>query len=243
MKRVIYGVHPVEEALRTGRAQAIYVVEGESLGPAIKNVRDLAQQKKVTIEDRSRQELTALVDGATHQGIVAICGEYQYADVDRMFAVAKERNQPLFVLVLDGVQDPGNLGAIVRTAHVLGVHGIILPKDRAAAVNGTVVKTSAGATEHIAIAQVTNISRTLDELKERQVWVVGAAFHDGKMPAEIDWKEPTALVLGAEGKGIRPLVLRGCDLFVKIPMVGQVTSLNVSAAGAILMYEAIRQRS
>jgi 23S rRNA (guanosine2251-2'-O)-methyltransferase len=147
------------------------------------------------------------------------------------------------VLVLDGIQDPQNFGALVRTAHVVGVDGIVIPRDRQVAVTAAVVKASAGATEHAKIALVTNVARTLEELKAAGLWICGAVAQDGEAPWKIDMKVPLALVLGAEGKGIRPLVLRGCDLLVRIPMIGKVASLNVGAAGAMLLYEAARQRA
>ena len=158
--------------------------------------------------------------------------------------MAERAGEPPLILVLDSVQDPQNLGALVRTAHVSGVHGIVIPKDRAVGVTPAVVKTAAGATEHVKIATVVNIARALEELKEAHVWVAGAVAAGGsKAPWEIDFRVPIALVLGAEGKGIRPLVLRGCDLLVKIPMFGKVASLNVGAAGAMLLYEVARQRT
>jgi len=147
------------------------------------------------------------------------------------------------LLVLDGVQDPQNLGALVRSAHVLGADGVLIPRHRAAPVTPAVVKASAGATEHTPIAQVTNVARTLEELKERGIWIVGASALGGRLPSEIDLTVPVALVLGSEGKGVRPLVLRACDLLVRIPMAGRVASLNVSVAGAILLYETVRQRT
>jgi 23S rRNA (guanosine2251-2'-O)-methyltransferase len=173
--------------------------------------------------------------------VVAVTGDYLYATVEAILAAAAGR--PPLVMVLDSVQDPQNLGALVRSAHVLGGHGVVVPRDRAVGVTPTVVKASAGATEHLPIALVTNIARTLDDLRKAGLWIVGAVAGDAKPPWQIDLAGPTALVLGAEGKGIRPLVLRGCDLCVRIPMLGRVASLNVAAAGAILLYEAARQRA
>ena len=158
-------------------------------------------------------------------------------------AKKNETGKAPLILVLDGVQDPQNFGALVRTAHVVGVDGIIIPRDRAVAVTPAVVKASAGATEHALIALVTNVARTLEELKEDGLWMCGAVAEGGQAPWKIDLKVPLALVLGAEGKGIRPLVLRGCDLQVQIPMTGKVASLNVGVAGAMLLYEASRQRA
>ncbi len=242
MARVVYGVHPVREAIKTGKVQALFVLEGDA-GPALKEVFDAAGKANVQPVPRSKSSLDALVHGGVHQGAVAITGEYNYAQLDEILALAKRDGRPPLVLVLDSVQDPQNLGALVRTAHVVGAHGIIIPKDRAVGVTPVVVKTSAGATEHMKIATVVNIARALEELKAAGLWIAGAVAAGGEPPWKIDFVGPVALVLGAEGKGIRPLVLRGCDLLVRIPMTGKVASLNVGAAGAMLLYEAARQRS
>jgi len=243
MARVVYGVHPVREALRSGKVQALFVAEGET-GPALKEILDAARTANVQPIAHVRTQLDALAHGGVHQGAVAVVGEYNYAQLDELVQVAKRAGKPPLLLVLDSVQDPQNLGALVRTAHVAGVHGVVIPKDRAVGVTPTVVKASAGATEHVKIATVVNIARALEELKEAEVWVAGAVAAGGsKAPWEIDFTVPVAIVLGAEGKGIRPLVLRGCDLLVKIPMFGKVASLNVGAAGAMLLYEVVRQRA
>ncbi len=243
MARVVYGVHPVREALRSGKVQALFVAEGES-GAALKEILDAARAANVQSLPHLRSQLDALAHGGVHQGVVAVVGEYNYAQLDELIRVAERAGEPPLLLVLDSVQDPQNLGALVRTAHVAGVHGIVIPKDRAVGITPTVVKTSAGATEHLKIATVVNIARALEELKQAQVWIAGAVAAGGsKAPWEIDFTVPVAIVLGAEGKGIRPLVLRGCDLLVKIPMFGKVASLNVGAAGAMLLYEVVRQRS
>ena len=243
MARVVYGVHPVREALRSGKVQALFVAEGET-GQAIKEILDAARAANLQPLPHLRAQLDALAHGGVHQGAVAVVGEYNYAQLDELVHVAQRAGKPPLLLVLDSVQDPQNLGALVRTAHVAGVHGVVIPKDRAVGVTPAVVKASAGATEHLRIATVVNIARALEELKASNVWIAGAVAAGGsKAPWEIDFTVPIALVLGAEGKGIRPLVLRGCDLLVKIPMFGKVASLNVGAAGAMLLYEVVRQRS
>ena len=243
MARVVYGIHPVREALRSGRVQALFVAEGEA-GAALKEIFDAARAVNVQPVAQLRTQLDALAPGGVHQGAVAIVGEYNYAQLDELLLIAERDGRPPLILVVDSVQDPQNLGALVRTAHVAGAHGIVIPKDRAVGVTPSVVKTSAGATEHVRIATVVNIARALEELKAGQVWIAGAVAAGGsKAPWEIDFTVPIALVLGAEGKGIRPLVLRGCDLLVKIPMFGKVASLNVGAAGAMLLYEVVRQRT
>jgi 23S rRNA (guanosine2251-2'-O)-methyltransferase len=241
MARVVWGVHPVEEALRAGRVSALFVLEGET-GPGLKAVAAAAQAAGLQPIPRSRVALDELAKRGAHQGAIAITGDYPYATVEQLLDEASRSGRPPLIVVLDGVQDPQNLGSLVRTAHVVGAHGLIIPRDRAAEVTPTVVKASAGATEHTRIAMVTNIARALEELKAAGLWIAGAVADGGDPPWQTDLKGPVALVLGAEGKGIRPLVLRGCDLLMKIPMVGRVTSLNVGAAGAVLMYEAMRQR-
>jgi 23S rRNA (guanosine2251-2'-O)-methyltransferase len=243
MARVVYGVHPVREALRSGKVQALFVAEGET-GPALKDILDAARAANVQPTVHFRAQLDALAHGGVHQGAVAIVGEYNYAQLEELIQVAERAGKPPLLLVLDSVQDPQNLGALVRTAHVAGVHGVVIPKDRAVGVTPTVVKASAGATEHLKIATVVNIARALEELKQANVWIAGAVAAGGsKAPWEVDFTVPIAIVLGAEAKGIRPLVLRGCDLLVKIPMFGKVASLNVGAAGAMLLYEVTRQRT
>jgi 23S rRNA (guanosine2251-2'-O)-methyltransferase len=240
--RVVYGVHPVKEALKAGRVQVLFVAEGDT-GPAMKELIEAAQKANVSPTQRARRALDLLAHGGVHQGAVALTGEYPYADLIDLLEAAKRTGKPPLIVVLDSVQDPQNLGSLVRSAHVLGAHGIVIPRDRAVAVNATVVKASAGASEHTRIALVTNLARALGELKAAGLWIAGAVADGGEPPWKVDLKGPTALVLGAEGRGIRPLVLRGCDLLIQIPMVGHVASLNVGAAGACLLYEAMRQRS
>ena len=242
MSRILYGVHPVKEALRAGRVQALFTLEGES-GPALREIHDAARAANIQPVPRPRAVLDELAEGGAHQGVIAVAGEYNYAQLDELLAIARKDGKPPLILVLDSVQDPQNLGALARTAHVVGAHGIVIPKDRAVGVTAVVVKASAGATEHLRIATVTNIARALEELKEAGMWIAGAVAEGGEPPWKVDLTGPTALVLGAEGKGIRPLVLRGCDLLLRIPMAGKVASLNVGAAGAMLMYEVARQRA
>jgi 23S rRNA (guanosine2251-2'-O)-methyltransferase len=242
MSRLVYGVGPVRELLRA-RPQAVsvvYVVSGDQ-NPALKDLLKLCGERKVSYEERERGELDALATSdARHQGVVAITGELEYQDLDDVLDAV---TGPPLLVFLDGVEDPRNLGAIVRSAHVLGAHAVVLPKDRAAPVTPVTVKTSAGATEHLPICRVTNLVRALESVKERGLWVVGAFAKKAQRPEAVDLTGPIALVLGAEGKGIRPLVERSCDHRVEIPMSGHVASLNVSVAAGILLYEASRQRA
>jgi 23S rRNA (guanosine2251-2'-O)-methyltransferase len=220
----------------------LFVAEGDP-GLALRELVEIAKKANVQPVEKARPSLDALTHGAAHQGAVAITGDYPYKQIEDLVDAARREGRPPLILVLDSVQDPQNLGALIRTAHVAGVHGVVIAKDRAAAITPTVVKASAGATEHIRVAQVVNIARALEELKEHDVWIAGAVAQGGQEPWRADLKAPLAIVLGAEGKGIRPLVLRGCDLLLRIPMHGKVASLNVAAAGAMLLYETIRQRS
>lgn len=245
MPRIVYGQNPVRELVtaRAGSVNVVYVAAGER-GPQVKVLRDLCAARRVTVEERSPEELDALAGGggAVHQGVVAITGELQYAELEQVLEDAADSGRPPLLVLLDSVQDPQNFGAIVRSAHVLGAHGVVVPKDRAAPVTPAVVKASAGATEHLPIARVTNLVRAIEQVKEAGLWTVGAVAEDGVEPASVDLKTGIALVVGAEGKGLRPLVARACDHRVRIPMFGRVASLNVSVATGILLYEVARQR-
>lgn len=243
MPRLVYGQNPVRELIqaRPKDVNVVYLAAGDT-GAALRELFSLCRGRGIDVEERDRGELDALAGAeARHQGVVAIAGEYAYADLDQLLEDLE--GQTTLLVVLDGVQDPRNLGAIVRSAQALGAHGVVIGKDRAAPVTAVTVKAAAGATEHIPIARVTNISRALETLKERGVWTVGAVVTDGSAPEKVDLTGPIALVLGAEGKGLRPLVERGCDHRVLIPMTGRVASLNVSVAAGILLNEARRQRA
>jgi 23S rRNA (guanosine2251-2'-O)-methyltransferase len=243
LPRLVYGLRPVEELLRSQKpVSALYYAEGRP-APALERILKTAQAAQVSVAARPRAELDALAGGALHQGVVAVAGDFPYREPLDVVAAARATGAAPLLLVLDEVQDPQNLGALVRSAHILGAHGLIVPRHRAATVTPAVVKAAAGATEHTPIALCTNVARTLEELKEEGLWIVGASAHEGEPPWAIDFTLPTVLVLGSEGKGLRPLVERGCDRRVYIPVLGRVASLNVSAAGAILLYEALRQRS
>lgn len=240
MSRLLFGTHAVQSALQARRVEVIFVLDTElkRLGLLLA----AAKQANVQVSERSRSELDALAHGAQHQGVCAVVGEFQYVSVPHILAAAQASGRVPLVLVLDGIQDPQNLGALVRSAHVFGCDGVIVPRDRAAHVTPAAVKSSAGATEHMRIARCTNVARTLEELKEAGLWIAGSEVASSQPPWKCDLKVPLALVLGAEAAGIRPLVLKGCDMRLCIPMQGQVGSLNVAAAGAALLYEVLRQR-
>jgi 23S rRNA (guanosine2251-2'-O)-methyltransferase len=242
VSRVVYGLRPVGELLESRReVSVLYVADGER-SREIERLSAAARAAGVTVTARPRADLDELAGGKPHQGALAVAGDFAYLEPEALLAQVTARLEVPLLLVLDGVQDPQNLGALVRSAHVLGAHGVIVPKDRAAQVTGAVVRASAGATEHTPIARAANLHRTLEQLKRAGVWTVAATADGGEDPWKLDLTAPVALVLGSEGRGLRPLTARTCDLAARIPMAGRVASLNVAAAGAILLYEAARQR-
>jgi 23S rRNA (guanosine2251-2'-O)-methyltransferase len=228
----IYGVRPVTEALRGGRREVSEVLD--STGNS--EVAQAAKAAGVPVKKVSRARVGELARGAVHQGVAARVGPYPYVDLEDLLAVS----DPL-VVVLDGVTDPHNLGAVMRVAEGAGASGVVIPKDRAVGVTAAAVKASAGASEHVPVARVTNIRRAIDRMKEAGLWVYAAEV-GGTTYTELDLTGPVGLVLGSEGKGVRRLVREGCDGSVSIPMRGAVESLNVSVAAAVLLYEAGRQR-
>jgi 23S rRNA (guanosine2251-2'-O)-methyltransferase len=238
---VIFGIHPVSEAIRSrGRAIEYVGVTKDRADQKVQRLIEDARKTGVAVRFLRRDELQRIAHNAAHQGVVAVVAAKQYNDVEDI--LQKRRAERAFVVVLDGVEDPHNLGAIIRTADAAGADGVIIPERRAVGVTGTVAKASAGASEWLPVARVTNIARTVEELKRNNIWTValderGTQFHD-----ELDWNMDCALVLGAEGAGVHDLVRKHCDFVVKIPMLGKVPSLNVSVAAAVVMYEVVRQR-
>lgn len=238
---IIFGIHAVEEAL-TARGRGFeYVAVVPGRGDArIQKISQLCRTAGVPVRTMPRDQLTRLARTANHQGVVAVTAEKQYADLDNL--LAHKRGKHSFLAVLDGIEDPHNLGAIIRTAEGAGVDGLIIPERRASGVTATVVKSSAGASEYLPIAKVTNISRTLEELKERNIWTVGLDERGKQLYYEVDYKMDCALVLGAEGHGMHEQIRKRCDFLVSIPMLGKIASLNVSVAAGVVMYEIARQR-
>ena len=243
MAEYIWGRNPVLETLHSERqVKRILLAEGLRDASALKAIVQEAEQRHIPIDIVSRSRLDQLSHGAVHQGCVAQVAERSYATTDELLAYAQGRNEAPFLLLLDAIQDVNNLGSLLRTAEAAGVHGVILPEHRAAEVNATVVKTSAGATEHLRIAQETNLTRTIDYLKKQNVWVVGLAGEAETLYTRADLTGPLALVVGNEGKGISRLVREHCDVLIKLPMHGHINSLNAAVAGSIAIYEALRQR-
>ncbi|MBX5480909.1 MAG: 23S rRNA (guanosine(2251)-2'-O)-methyltransferase RlmB [Myxococcaceae bacterium] len=243
--RYVWGINPVLEALRAKPEQieALFVVEGQlQRGPAAE-IFSRAREAGVRTVRVARERLATMAEGGVHQGVVAEVRAYEYVDLGDLLERAKDSERPPLIVLLDGVQDPHNFGAIIRSAYALGAHGVVIPKDRSVQVTGTVAKASAGAIEHIGIARVTNLARALEQLKEAGLWIA-AADPEGDatlFTAQLDG--PLALVVGAEGAGVRRNVLQHCDFRVRIPMVGEVASLNASVSAAILLYEVARQRA
>jgi len=243
MAEYIWGRNPITETLQAGRrVRRILLAEGVRESPAISTIVQEAHRRQIPLEVVPRNRLDQMSHGAVHQGCIAQVEERSYVSVDDLLAYAEKRNEPPFLLLLDAIQDVNNLGSLLRTAEAVGVHGIIIPQHRAAEVNATVVKTSAGATEHLLIAQETNLTRTIDYLKEHKLWIVGLAGEGNILYTQANLTGPLALVVGNEGKGIGRLVREHCDLLIKLPMYGHVNSLNAAVAGSIALYEALRQR-
>jgi 23S rRNA (guanosine2251-2'-O)-methyltransferase len=238
----ILGRHSVQEALRSGRPiEKILFAEGIQT----KNIQELlkqVQEQKIPFQWVPRAKLDQLAGGGNHQGVMAQVAAYGYASVDDLFQRAEERGEPPFFVLLDGIEDPHNLGSILRTADAAGVHGVIIPKRRAVGLTAVVAKTSAGAIEYVPVAKVTNLNRTADELKERGVWLVGSDGGAEQEYSQVDYSVPVALVIGSEGQGMSRLMKKKCDFLVRLPMMGRVTSLNASVAAGLLMYEVLRGR-
>jgi len=237
----IYGINAVTEAVKArGRAFEWVGMAKERHDIRLQRLIEDCRRLSVPIRFVERTELDRMVGTAAHQGVVAVTSAKQYSDLDDV--IEAKRRQYSLVVVLDGVEDPHNLGAILRTADAAGADGVVLPERRAAGVTGTVTKVSAGASEHLPIAKVTNIARTVEELKGRNLWTVGLDERSPQTYFALDYKMDCALVLGAEGKGLHDLVKKKCDFLVSIPMLGKVPSLNVSVAAAVVLYEIVRQR-
>ncbi len=231
----VYGLNPVREALRAGVPVGRLLLARQK---GVEEILELAERRGVRVEVVERSELSSLLSGVPHQGVALWLEAFPYADLED---VLEGEGEPIIV-ILDGIEDPRNLGAIVRTAEASGVWGVIIPKRRAVGVTAVVAKASAGAVFHLPIVRVSNIAQTIRKLKQRGIWFVGAEAEARESIYDLDLRGPLALVIGSEGRGIRPLVRRECDFLVSIPMKGRINSLNASVAAAVLMYEVLRQR-
>lgn len=238
---IIYGRNPVMEALRSGREIDRLLVSHGTTGGSVSAIIAKCSARGILIKEVSPQKLDYYCGGGNHQGVAIMIASHEYFTVEDILATAKEREEKPFIIICDEIEDPHNLGAIIRSAEACGAHGIIIPKRRSASLNATVEKTSAGALEHIKVARVTNIANTIDWLKGEGIWVFGADMN-GSDYLLTDYDIPCALVIGNEGKGIGSLVAKKCDGIICLPMYGKTNSLNASVAAGVLMYEVVRKR-
>lgn len=244
MLEILYGRNAVHEALRAGRRQCegLLLAKGVRESSTIAGILRLAAERGIPIKHVHRRQLDGL-GAVNHQGVAAQMGGYPYAEVQAMLDLASQRNEPPLLLLLDCLQDPQNLGTLLRTAEVVGVHGVAIPRHRAAEITPAVSNSSAGAVEHLFVAQVTNLVRTMEELKQKGVWIVGLEnLPEAQDYHQADLRMPMALVVGSEGQGLGRLVRDRCDLWIRLPMRGHVGSLNAAVAGSIALYEVWRQR-
>ena len=240
-QEIIIGKNAVAEALRSGRSVNKVLISAHLNVNTAAQITKLAKEAGTTVQQTPKNKLDQISSG-NHQGIIAYVASYDYAELEDLFRVAEEKAEEPFFIILDELEDPHNLGSILRTADATGAHGVIIPKRRAVGLTQTVAKTAAGALEHVPVVRVTNIARTIDQLKERNVWVVGTDADGKEDYRQLDGSLPLALVIGNEGKGITALVKKKCDWMVRLPMVGQVSSLNASVACSLLLYEVFRKR-
>lgn len=239
---IVIGRNAVIEALKGDRTIETLYIANTKLEGSINIIVGLAKEKRVLIKEVDKRKLDSMCNGATHQGVIAKVTPYKYSEVSDILALAEERGESPFIIILDEVEDPHNLGSIVRTAELFGVHGIIIPKRRSASVSATVYKSSVGAIEHVKIAKVTNLNATIEDLKQKGIWIYGADIRAEEYSYQVDFSGPCAVIIGNEGRGISKLTVQKCDKLIKIPMVGKINSLNASVAGGIIMYEVLKGR-
>ncbi len=239
----VEGRNSVLELLESGKdINKIFVARGEKQG-SINKIIGKAKDSKIVLVETDKRKLDEMSQTGNHQGVIAIVPPFEYCDVDDILNVAKEQNEDPFVIILDGIEDPHNLGAIIRTAETAGAHGVIIPKRRAVGVNSTVNKSSAGAVEYMKVARVNNITETMNYLKEKGLWIIGTDMDTDKYYYNQNMTGPIAIVIGSEGFGMSRLVKENCDILVKIPMNGKITSLNASVSAGIVMYEIVKQKN
>ena len=243
MADIIEGRNPVIEALRTGRPiNKVLLARNIGLHSAVAEILTLAKSRGIPVEYVERRFIDRLTTTSSHQGVIAYASAKEYVDLEDLLTISREKNEPPLYCMLDGIEDPQNLGAIIRTAEASGTHGVIIRSRRAVGLTATVAKTSAGAVEYVPVARVSNISQAIAALKRNGVWVVGID-QAGEIPySQVDFRLPTAMVIGSEGRGLSDLVRERCDSLASIPMLGRIASLNASVAAALVMYEAFRQR-
>ncbi len=239
---IIYGRNPVIEALEANHTMDKILIQEGIRHSQIGYIRNLAKEKGIQYRFVDKKTLDRTVDGENHQGVAALAAAYPYADLSDILNAAKEKGEPPFVVIAEGITDPHNLGSIIRTANAAGAHGVIIPKNRSVSLGSVVAKVSAGAVEHTPVARVTNITQTIDLLKKEGLWIAGTALEATQYCYDCDLKGPLGIVIGSEGEGMSRLVREHCDFLVKIPMLGKTESLNASVAAGVLLYEAVRQR-
>lgn len=238
---VIEGRNAVLEAFRSGKPiDKVFILDGCQDGPIRTIVRE-AKKHDTILNFVTKERLSQIIETGKHQGVIAYAAAYEYAEIEDMFKLAEEKGEPPFLILLDNIEDPHNLGAIIRTANLAGAHGVIIPKRRAVGLTATVARTSAGALNYTPVAKVTNLTKTMEELKEKGMWFVCADM-DGELMYKLDLKGSMGLVIGNEGEGVSRLVKEKCDFVAGIPMKGQIDSLNASVAAGVLSYEIVRQR-
>lgn len=242
MEDIIFGRGPVLEALKNTQSIEKIIIKSGPYAKSLIPIIDEAKKRGIIVQQAEQARLDRMAGGENHQGVVAMVSAYKYATVSDILKKAEEKGESPFVVICDKITDPHNLGAIIRTANCVGAHGVIIPKHESAGVNSVVMKTSVGAALHTPVAKVTNLVSVIDDLKDKGFWVT-AADMDGDSMYNIDLKGSIALVVGSEGKGVSRLVREKCDFIASIPMYGEINSLNASVAAAVLMYEALRQRS
>ncbi|MDK2918098.1 MAG: rRNA (guanosine2251-2-O)-methyltransferase [Candidatus Petromonas sp.] len=241
-KSIIEGRNPVIEALKAEREiDKILIAKGNREG-SIKKIIGMSKDRGIPVQYVDKNKLNQIAASNAHQGVIAYVAAYKYYELDDILDRAKSKGEDIFLVILDEIKDPHNLGSVLRTADAAGVHGIIIPKRRSVGLTATVAKTSAGAIEYVPVAKVTNLARTIDYLKEKGVWVIGADMEGENLHYNSELKGNIALVIGSEGKGLSRLVKEKCDFSVRLPMKGEVSSLNASVAASILMYEVLKQR-
>ena len=241
---IIEGRNAVIEALRAGRViDKVYIAKGEKDDSTLGHIASKARDAGAVVVEADRRKLDYMSITHSHQGVIAITALKEYSTVEDILAVASARNEPPFIIICDEISDPHNIGAIIRTAEAAGAHGVIIPKRRSAGITAVVEKTSAGVVEHMAVARVSNLVSTINELKKNGVWVYGTAAGGASDLWHTDFSGPVALVIGSEGSGMSRLVSESCDFTVNIPMVGKVSSLNASVAASLVIYEVLRRRT
>ena len=243
MRSIIYGIHPLQEALKSSHLQIEKILIGtQTLHPPLQSILEIANTRKIPVTFTTRESLERMTKGGVHQNVVGLVKETPYTDIGEILSHWKKQGTKALFLILDGIQDPQNFGSLIRTGLGCGAHGIVIPKDRSVGITPVVIKASAGATTHLPITRVVNIAATIDLLRKEGIWVYGASGEAKDLIYQLDLNIDLAIVIGAEGKGMRPLVKKKCDRLFSIPMKGPLSSFNASVSGGMILYEVMRQR-